>query len=519
MFCALFAPAERARRDGRRGGRAARPRGGGGGAGGGRGPGARRRPPRRSARTSPRSRAIPASTCSATPTGTRSTSASRSACARARGRTSRRRPSGPARPSTSTTRRRSPSSGALLLEDRLIKALRPPGNKRGKRSPDGYVYLRCRLDIAFPILEVALEPAGGHAVTVGPVRGPRGGGRARRAAQLAVRPAPLRPPAAAARAPERVRADGPLPVSLPRRPRPQPLPRAARRGAAAVRRPAATAAPRCSRTSTASSATAVAAQNYERAAWLQRRRARLEALLRRLGGVLRATHAGTRLVLAPHPAARGRFDAFWIAGGRVVDWGALPADPRRAGRALRRPRCGPRRGRSSAAGCRPTRWRRRGSSAPGWRRTSRRRSSSARARSTASASRAGSAPPRVRAHDRRHRPRRSSRPRPAARRRRAASSAACWVWRSCPSPSRWRSTAAPGSRCGDQQLHVGIEPDFAPARQAHPAFAVDGAERLAAVAARLGGAGVEVTWDQELPGITRFYASDPWGNRLEFTAG
>jgi DNA polymerase III subunit epsilon len=72
--------------------------------------------------------------------------------------------------------------------------------------------------------------------------------------------------------------------------------------------------------------TAVAARNYERAAWLQRRRARLEALLRRLGGMLRATHAGTRLVLAPHPEARGRFDAFWIAGGRVVDWGALPGD-------------------------------------------------------------------------------------------------------------------------------------------------------------------------------------------------
>ena len=61
--------------------------------------------------------------------------------------------------------------GALLLEDRLIKTLRPPGNTRGKRHADGYVYLRCRLDIPFPILEVALEPAAGHAVTVGPVRG------------------------------------------------------------------------------------------------------------------------------------------------------------------------------------------------------------------------------------------------------------------------------------------------------------------------------------------------------------
>jgi DNA polymerase-3 subunit epsilon len=85
---------------------------------------------------------------------------------------------------------------------------------------------------------------------------------------------------------------------------------------------------------------AVAAQNYERAGSLQRRRARLEALLHRLGGVLRAAHTGTRLVLAPHPAAGGRFDAFWIAGGRVVDWGALPADAtelaERSAAALRR---------------------------------------------------------------------------------------------------------------------------------------------------------------------------------------
>jgi DNA polymerase III subunit epsilon len=92
---------------------------------------------------------------------------------------------------------------------------------------------------------------------------------------------------------------------------------------------------------------AAAARSYERAAWLQRRRARLEALLRRLGGVLRATHTGARLVLASHPAARGRFDAFWIVAGRVVDWGKLPADrnellarSRAAVRAMPRPELG-----------------------------------------------------------------------------------------------------------------------------------------------------------------------------------
>jgi len=72
---------------------------------------------------------------------------------------------------------------------------------------------------------------------------------------------------------------------------------------------------------------ASAARRYERAAWLQRRARRLESLVRRLGGVLRATHAGSRLVLAPHPATPGRRDAFWIVGGRVADWGPLPEDP------------------------------------------------------------------------------------------------------------------------------------------------------------------------------------------------
>jgi DNA polymerase III subunit epsilon len=72
-------------------------------------------------------------------------------------------------------------------------------------------------------------------------------------------------------------------------------------------------------------AEASAARRYERASWLSRRRRRLEALLERLGGVLRAIHTGARLVLAPHPTEAGRFDAVWIAGGRVVDWG--PTDP------------------------------------------------------------------------------------------------------------------------------------------------------------------------------------------------
>ncbi len=216
--------------------------------------------------------------------------------------------------------------GALLLEDRLIKTMRPPGNKRGKKLADGYVYLRCRLDIPFPILEVAHEPAGGHAVTVGPVRGR----------------------AAASELVEQLNSLFGLRHcgrTLPRRDHPSAYGQMGRCLSPCLRdldpnlyRERLDAALRLfvDRRDGGGALlahldgqlrTAVEERNYERAAWLERRRARLDALIRRLGGVLRATHAGARLVLAPHPSARGRFDALWIAGGRVVDWGALPREP------------------------------------------------------------------------------------------------------------------------------------------------------------------------------------------------
>jgi glyoxalase superfamily protein len=67
-----------------------------------------------------------------------------------------------------------------------------------------------------------------------------------------------------------------------------------------------------------------------------------------------------------------------------------------------------------------------------------------------------------------------------------------------------------------EQLHVGVEEDFAPARKAHPALKV---EHIDSLAARLAAAGKRVEWDEALPGIRRFYTSDPWGNRLELLGG
>ncbi|MEU4203455.1 glyoxalase [Streptomyces sp. NPDC039022] len=63
------------------------------------------------------------------------------------------------------------------------------------------------------------------------------------------------------------------------------------------------------------------------------------------------------------------------------------------------------------------------------------------------------------------------------------------------------------------QLHLGIDPDFRPARKAHPALRVTG---IRAHATRLTRHDITVTWDDTLPGHHRFYAHDPVGNRLEF---
>src|SRR5436305_4675578 len=68
-------------------------------------------------------------------------------------------------------------------------------------------------------------------------------------------------------------------------------------------------------------------------------------------------------------------------------------------------------------------------------------------------------------------------------------------------------------RAGAQELHVGVETPFAPARKAHPGLVVTD---LDALAVRLREAGIDVTYDDTLPETKRFHAADPFGNRLEF---
>jgi DNA polymerase III subunit epsilon len=208
--------------------------------------------------------------------------------------------------------------GALLLENRMIKRLRPHGNVLLKRV-DRFVYLRCRLDIPYPVLEIAREPAAGRAITIGPLHsrsaaaelvenlnslfGLRHCGRKLRAREF---------PSAYG---QMGRCLSPclndLDPNLYRRRLDEALALFAgseESGGALLRHLA------------DQMHAAAAEQKFERAAWLRRRHARLEVLLRRLGGTVRSLHGEPRLVAAPHPRG-GACDLFWLVGGRVVDWG------------------------------------------------------------------------------------------------------------------------------------------------------------------------------------------------------
>jgi catechol 2,3-dioxygenase-like lactoylglutathione lyase family enzyme len=68
-------------------------------------------------------------------------------------------------------------------------------------------------------------------------------------------------------------------------------------------------------------------------------------------------------------------------------------------------------------------------------------------------------------------------------------------------------------QCDEQQVHIGVEPDFHPPQKAHPAFVVFSLDELRQT---LLASGIMVVDGEDLPERRRFYADDPWGNRIEF---
>ena len=63
------------------------------------------------------------------------------------------------------------------------------------------------------------------------------------------------------------------------------------------------------------------------------------------------------------------------------------------------------------------------------------------------------------------------------------------------------------------RVHLGVEEPFHPAAKAHPAFVVTGLRAF--VQQR----GLDVTWNDEVPGTVRCHLHDPFGNRLELVDG
>jgi len=85
-----------------------------------------------------------------------------------------------------------------------------------------------------------------------------------------------------------------------------------------------------------------------------------------------------------------------------------------------------------------------------------------------------------------------------------------------PKPPELAGRGGAWFRAGDVALHLGVDPDFRPARKAHPALrCTDYTAQLE----RLKGAGVTVTLDG-LPfeGSPHCYIADPFGNRIELIA-
>jgi catechol 2,3-dioxygenase-like lactoylglutathione lyase family enzyme len=65
---------------------------------------------------------------------------------------------------------------------------------------------------------------------------------------------------------------------------------------------------------------------------------------------------------------------------------------------------------------------------------------------------------------------------------------------------------------GSVKVHLGVEPDFRPARKAHPALLVDD---LDALSAHLDRGGFPVRDGDGVEGFRQCYVDDPFGNRIE----
>lgn len=84
-----------------------------------------------------------------------------------------------------------------------------------------------------------------------------------------------------------------------------------------------------------------------------------------------------------------------------------------------------------------------------------------------------------------------------------------------PKPENLQGRGGCWFQIGAQEVHIGIQEDFLPAKKAHPGFIVNALETLKL---RLEKANYSIQEDAPINGRTRFFTNDPFGNRIEFLA-
>jgi catechol 2,3-dioxygenase-like lactoylglutathione lyase family enzyme len=84
-----------------------------------------------------------------------------------------------------------------------------------------------------------------------------------------------------------------------------------------------------------------------------------------------------------------------------------------------------------------------------------------------------------------------------------------------PKPSELAARGGCWFASGAVQLHLGVEEYFRPAGKAHPALRCTNFTELLGT---LRQGGIEVREDAAIPGTTRAFIDDPFGNRIELIA-
>jgi catechol 2,3-dioxygenase-like lactoylglutathione lyase family enzyme len=82
-----------------------------------------------------------------------------------------------------------------------------------------------------------------------------------------------------------------------------------------------------------------------------------------------------------------------------------------------------------------------------------------------------------------------------------------------PKPENLRGRGGCWFQFGPQEIHVGVQKDFVPATKAHPGLLVEGLEEFRNSLAMKG---IQIKEDAPINGRSRFFVSDPFGNRIEF---